>query len=92
MLNSPPAIIPVAPPFTRVTSQSMPTSNARMLAPLTVIESSRSVTTWTSIAWLARKTSPEPVASISRRLSPVAAFLSSRPMPPPLCLKCTSPW
>ena len=91
-LKSPPASIPAVPPLTRVMSQSMPRSNARMFAPLTVSASLVSRTTWTSIAWLARNSSPEPVASISRSDSPVAAFLSSLPRPPPLCSKCTSPW
>ena len=91
-LKSPPASMPAAPPLTRVMSQSMPVSNARMFAPLTVSASSSSRSTCTSIAWLARNSSPEPLASISRSDSPVAAFLSSRPRPPPLCSKCTSPW
>jgi hypothetical protein len=90
-LNSPPAIIPAVPPLTRVMSQSMLVSKARMFEPFTVSPSSSSRSTWTSIAWLARNTSPEPDASISLSCSPVAAFFSSRPSPPPLCSKCTSP-
>ena len=86
MLNSPPATIPALPPFTRVTSHSMPVSNARMLLPLTVNASLSRRNTWTSIAWLARNISPEPDASMSLRL-PCGRLLQQPSQPAALVLE-----
>ena len=80
-------------PSTFLMSQSMSASKASRLAPLTVMASPASFTSWISCARSARKTSPEPEIFISSAPSPVTAFLAIRFRPPePACSNLTSPW
>ncbi len=74
-------------------SQSIPSSKASTLAPLAVIDSFSSRSSWMSWARSARKTSPEPETFIRSTPSPVIAFFMNFIAPPePACSNLTSPW